>query len=230
MLDFELVHREVLGIAACEPRADANRGSRNQTVGLAEGDPFTCELPTPPARELPLDTAQGRKAHSAEKAPDRVLLVIERSTHDLLDVDRAYPRRRLRARAQMAQTLGGGSAAERVDQHRGVKQQPQTSADARCVAASLRTHPASWVLVPFVGDLGERPKTRFDLIPTLRVLQRTAHRLRDERAAPSSADSLVESAHEIVIERYVQTHGHTLAHSWRLICLLFASLPVWRMR
>jgi hypothetical protein len=38
MLDDELVHREVLRIPGDEPCADADRGRRDQAVGLVEGD------------------------------------------------------------------------------------------------------------------------------------------------------------------------------------------------
>jgi cytidylate kinase len=52
----------------------------------------------------------------------------------------------------------------------------------------------------------------FDVLPALLVFERPANRLGDEHAATPSANAPIEPLHEVAVERYVQTHGHNLAH------------------
>lgn len=55
----------------------------------------------------------------------------------------------------------------------------------------------------------------FDVFPPAFVLEGVSNCLGYERAATSPADTPIELLHETVIEAYVQTHGHNLAHNLR---------------
>jgi hypothetical protein len=59
---------------------------------------------------------------------------------------------------------------------------------------------------------GEDAQAGFDVLPATLVVERTTDGLADERAATSSPDALVELLYEVVIETYVQSHGHMLTH------------------
>lgn len=113
---------------------------------------------------------------------------------------------------QRAQAISGRTAAERVDQDRRVEEELQRSADPAHVGQPLGSHPALEVRVPFVLALGERSEARLDVIPATLVFERPAHRLRDERAAATPADPAVKPRNQGIVERYVQTRGHKLAH------------------
>ena len=44
------------------------------------------------------------------------------------------------------------------------------------------------------------------------VVQRLLHSVRDVSAATASTNSPVEPTNNVVSQRYVQSHGHTIAH------------------
>jgi hypothetical protein len=48
----------------------------------------------------------------------------------------------------------------------------------------------------------------FDVAPAALVVERAAHGRGDEHTALTAPDARVEIADELVIEAYVQTHGH----------------------
>ncbi len=77
---------------------------------------------------------------------------------------------------------------------------------------SLCLDPGGRVGVPLVLAVRKRPEARFDVLPALVVLERATNGLGDEGAAPSPSHASVEPLHEIVVQCYVQTHGHTLTH------------------
>src|SRR3954452_6266770 len=87
------------------------------------------------------------------------------------------------------------------------------SADATFVARALGPDPGRGILVPFVSGIGDRLEGGLDGRPAALVVERVADRLSDEGAAPSAADAAIGLGDEIVREAYVQTHGHSLAHS-----------------
>jgi hypothetical protein len=60
---------------------------------------------------------------------------------------------------------------------------------------------------------GQRADSAFDVFPTTLVIEGAPHRRLDERAALPLTDPTVERTHDVVVQAYVQTHGHTLAHS-----------------
>lgn len=86
--------------------------------------------------------------------------------------------------------------------------------DPLTVAVSLRSDPLSRVGVPLVAAVLDPTQDSFDLIPPAVVLERSAHRLRDERAPTASAHPAIEACDQLVVEVYVQTHSHKLAHSY----------------
>ncbi len=61
--------------------------------------------------------------------------------------------------------------------------------------------------------VGERSEAGLDVFPAPLVVECAAQRFTDERAATSPADVSVELLDEVVIEAYVQSHGHKLAHN-----------------
>lgn len=76
----------------------------------------------------------------------------------------------------------------------------------------LRSYPGGRIGVPLVLAPGERSEARFDVIPAALVVERPANRRRDECASSPAPNTTVELTHQIVVQRYVQTHGHSLAH------------------
>ena len=83
--------------------------------------------------------------------------------------------------------------------------------DSLRVAVSLRSDPPAPVGVPLVAAVLDRTQGSFDLIPAAVILERSAHRLRDERAPTASAHLAVEACDHFLVEVYVQTHAHNLA-------------------
>ncbi len=61
--------------------------------------------------------------------------------------------------------------------------------------------------------IGERAHCTFDVLPTTLIVERSSNRRSDERAPLTLTDPAVKSLDDLVIQAYVQTHGHTLAHS-----------------
>ena len=61
--------------------------------------------------------------------------------------------------------------------------------------------------------VGQRPDSGIDVLPATLVVKRAPNGGGDERAAPTPADPVVERAHDLVVQAYVQTHGHKLTHS-----------------
>lgn len=216
VLDVELGHGEVLWVPGREPCAYTNRGGGDQAVGLAEGDSPPRVVFAPAPRHLTLRTPHRCQAQALQEAQDDCLLVMEHPPHDLLDVDRTDPRGS-RGVTQGSYSIGGGAAAQHVDQHGRVEQQTQASADAAEVVVPLRLYPGGWICVPLVLALRKRPEARFDVVPTALIVERLANRRRDERAASPAPDAAVELTHQIVVQRYVQTHGHSLAHELWLL-------------
>jgi len=86
-------------------------------------------------------------------------------------------------------------------------------ADTSWVAATLGPDPAGGIGVPLVPAVGKRPEAGLDVFPSPLVVERAAQGLADEHAATPPADTLVELLDEAVIDAYVQSHGHKLAHN-----------------
>jgi hypothetical protein len=74
------------------------------------------------------------------------------------------------------------------------------------------THPPSRVAVPVMLGVGERAYDVLDDLPATLVVKRALNRRGDERAALTPTHAAVESTHDLIVQTYVQTHGHTLAH------------------
>lgn len=211
MFDVELGHREVLWIARGQPRIDPCRGCRYEAVRLAERDTPSSVISAPAPSQLALDPAERRQAQAAEEPHYESLLVLVCAAQHLLHIDSAYPRR-LSGVAQAQHAPGGGKTAQCVDQDGRVEQQRQVSADATGVAVSLRLYPARGVAVPLVLASRESAEPGFDVLPAALVLERVADGLGDVRTAMPPPHASIKPLHELVIEAYVQTHDHRLAH------------------
>lgn len=69
--------------------------------------------------------------------------------------------------------------------------------------------------------VSNRSKRTFDVVPPAFVVQTSTNQLGDERAPPPRPHAAIEVGNEVIVERYVQTHGRILAHNgrpepWRL--------------
>ncbi len=51
----------------------------------------------------------------------------------------------------------------------------------------------------------------FDVLPATLIIERALDRCRDERGELTSTDPNVESTHDLIVQAYVQTHGHASA-------------------
>jgi hypothetical protein len=115
MFDFELLHREVLWVAGCQPCANAERGCRDQAVCLRQRDSFASELPAPVAGADSLRTSDRRDVQATQETRGQLSLVIAYASHDLLNVHSAYPRE-LSGVMQTSQSRGGSAAAQSIDE------------------------------------------------------------------------------------------------------------------
>jgi len=211
VLRLERRHREVLRVAGGELRADSDRGGGDKAVSLAERDASLRMISAPAPREIALGEAERSKAQASQEAGHHGLLAAAGSAQDLLDVDRAYPRN-VPCVSQRSNARGGGKAAQRVDQNRRVEQQRQALSNTSGVPGPLCPDPACRIDVPLVLLVCERSEPCFDVFPAPFVLERPANRLGYERAATPPADAPIELPDELVVERYVQTHGHNITH------------------
>src|ERR1019366_3301078 len=111
----------------------------------------------------------------------------------------------------VARRFAGGPAAHRSAPwcRAGCSRLP----DAADVSGTLLAHPSSRIAVPVVLGVGQRADSGFDVVPATLVVERSPNRRRDERAALTPTNPAVESMHDFVVETYVQTHGHKLAHT-----------------
>jgi hypothetical protein len=148
----------------------------------------------------------------SQESQDGCLFFDFRASQHLVHVDGAYPGD-LSGVQRLLCPLSGRALAQRVDQNSGVEQQQQSSADTARVAEALRPDPGGWICIPLVALIGDDPQPSFDVFPAPRIVECPAQGFGDECAATAPTDALVELLDDVVIETYVQTHGHRLTHS-----------------
>jgi hypothetical protein len=61
--------------------------------------------------------------------------------------------------------------------------------------------------------VGECAHGSFDVLPATLIVERAPNRGSDEHAALTPAHPAVESTNYLVVQTYVQTHGHSIAHT-----------------
>ena len=89
-----------------------------------------------------------------------------------------------------------------------------TSPSAARVGALL-LDPCAGIVIPFVALVGDCPKSCFDVVPALLVLDPATDQHRDEGAASPASHASIELGNELVVNRNVQSHVSTIAHwSW----------------
>ena len=92
VLDHDVVHGEVGGVARRQTSINARGGGGDQAVGLVKGDPSSSELPAP----LTSTTSFGRAQRCTPQAAHQPLcdgfFAGKQSAPDLLDRDRTGPR------------------------------------------------------------------------------------------------------------------------------------------
>src|SRR5689334_12135095 len=78
---------------------------------------------------------------------------------------------------------------------------------------ALGPHPRRRIVVPDVASGPDRAQRRLDVVPAALVLEAPPDQLGDEGATSASTGAPVECSNQLVVQRYVQTHGPTLAHA-----------------
>ena len=213
MFDGELAHGEISRIARRESPAQRERGGRYEAVRLGERPPTSGEL-TAPLSGLP--AFGGTQGSGPKPGKDRAsggVLAGPESPNRLLHVDCTDVRCVFRI-AERQQTPSRVSAtAKEVDEHGRVEENRGQLPNAAVIGAPLVMNPALCVLVPLVTTVGDRADRGLDELPAVVVVKRTLDCARDVRAAAASPDTSVELTHEIIGERNVHTHGHTLTHT-----------------
>jgi hypothetical protein len=210
MLDIELGHGEVLWVAGGQAGLDAHGGRGYEAVTLAERYAPTCIVTTPASRALTLPPSEWSEMKPLEKADRRRLVGCGRAAQNLLDIHSAYPWS-LTFSVQVSHPFARRPSSQYVDQNCRVEQQ-QALPDTRGIATALRRDPSGGIWIPLVLTVCERANTGFDVFPAALVVERAADGLADECAATSPPDAPVELLDDVVIEAYVQSHGHRLAH------------------
>jgi hypothetical protein len=178
-----------------------------------EGDtPFGVGA-SPPTSERALGSAEWCHAQTVEEPTCDGLLVAAETPPDLLDGDGAGPR--LGPGASKARNpVSQRTSPQRVDEDRGVEQDSgHGSPGAARVASALGTNPAGNVVVPVVSGVLDLAERGLDVVPPTFVLEPAPDQLGDEGTALASPDALIELLHELVVERYVQTHVPRIAHN-----------------
>ncbi len=188
VLDLELGHRKMLGIAGGQSCADAEGGRGDQAVGLVERDASPCVVSSPASGAFALTPSEWSEMKPLEKADGRRLVACGATQH-LLDVHSAYPRR-LTFSVQVLHPLAGGPSSQHVDQNCRVEQQ-QVLPDAPGIATALRCDPSSGIWIPLVLTVCKRADTRLDVIPAALIVERATDGLADECAATAPADTPV---------------------------------------
>ena len=192
MLYDEVGHRKVLRVPGRKPRANGDRRGRDKTIGLAQRDSFGRVIAAPLACAFTLLETEGRYAEASKEPPDRGLFPTAGATPELFDIDGADIRR-LRNRPKGTQAFGGPSASQCVDQDSRIeKERRHVLANTAGIGAPLMAYPLRGIGIPLMPVVRDLPKRRDDVIPATLILQRSADRLRDERASLAPADLAVK--------------------------------------
>jgi hypothetical protein len=124
MLNGDLPHRKITGITGREATAERERGRRNETVGLPQCPAALGKLAAPLPRPPALDDAQRDDSEPCEQVPRGIVLRWSKSSNRLLHIDGAH----VGSVPSLAETEKPPprirSAAEQVDQHGGVEEEP----------------------------------------------------------------------------------------------------------
>lgn len=116
VLDGDLLHRKVLGIAARQSSPDRLGGGGDQTVRLREGPAASRMVPPPPPRTSSLIRAETSLPKAGEESPGMLLLARAQAPVDLLHVHRA-DEGSVTLPPEVEDALGGPPAAENIDEH-----------------------------------------------------------------------------------------------------------------
>ena len=120
MVDHQSLHRKVSGIGGSQARSDTNGRSCHQAVGLAQRYTAGGKLAPPPACLLPLGPSDRSQSQAVQQAHDTGLLARLDSARELFHVDGTCVGT-IAGGAQLTDTGGRRTAAQRIDQSRGVE-------------------------------------------------------------------------------------------------------------
>ena len=213
MLDGEFAHRKVSRVAGRKPPIQRERRRRHEAVRLRERAAAPGEL-APPLSGLPaFGYTQRRDSKAGKERASLPVLARPEASNRLLDVDRTgigritctaerqEPRARVRA------------TAKEVDEDGRVEENGRQLPDAALIGAPLLANPLRGILVPLVTAIRDRAERRLEQLPAVIVVQRALDRTCDIGTTASRPHPAVELPDEGVAESYVQTHGHSVAHS-----------------
>lgn len=119
--DRHLRHGKVAGVPRDEPGTDSNRGSGDQTIGLAQRDASLSERASPAPGQFALLPPQGCDTSAVQQPAHRRLLAGTQSPHQLLHVHRTDEWNIARS-SQHPDAIGGGASPEGIDENRRVEQ------------------------------------------------------------------------------------------------------------
>ena len=122
VLNLNLRHGKVPHVCRCERGADADGGSRDETIGLVERNATLRERLSPGSGANSLRYTEGCEAQAVEQAPRAGLLFLAQPPPELLDRDRAYPGFGARA-PKTSHPIRRRAAAQGVDQHCRIEEQ-----------------------------------------------------------------------------------------------------------
>jgi hypothetical protein len=168
VIDRDLPHREVVDVCGGDRSTYSERGSRDQAVGLVEGHSSLRELTSPGTGADPLSGAQWRDPQTVEQAPGYWFFDLPQPAPDLLDRDGTHPWLRPDP-SEPGHSRRRRPAPERVDQDRGVEQEPGHLSGTPSVPPALCTGPARRILVPIVASVRDPVQCGFDVVPSTLV-------------------------------------------------------------
>ena len=213
VFDGELAHGEISRIARRESPAQRERCGRHQAVRLGERTPTSGELTAPLSRLPAFGGPQRSDPKPREESASGRVLARPESPNRLFHIDRTYIGCVFRIAERNQTPARVGATAKEVDEHGRVEENRGQLPNAAVIGTPLVTNPALCILVPLVTTVRDRANRRLEELPAVVVVQRALDCSRDVRAAAASSDTSVELAHEIIGERNVHTHGHTIAHT-----------------
>src|SRR6266571_17310 len=213
VLDCDLLHWEVTRVAGGEEGSDAGGRRSHQAVGLRQRDPSPGEVPAPATGRLTLTAGQWCDPQPVHEPLRGALLPWPKAADHFLDIDGARVGTVARP-SEGSQPFGRGAPPKRVDEHGGVEQdRAHRSPDAPGVAPSLPADPCGGIVVPLVPLVRHGSERRLDLVPPALVVQGPSNRFRDTGAPAPPAHPLVKLGDQCLVQAYVHTHGHNVAHT-----------------
>jgi len=215
VLHHQSLHWKVAGVAGRKASPRAEGGGGDKAVGLTEDDASSGKLAPPSARLFALGPPERSNAQPVEQVCHAGFLGRLDSPKQLFHVD-GTDVGTVTGGSQLGNPDRGRAPPQGIDEGRGVEKDPaqfELSADSATVSAPLRPDPGGGIAVPFVAPVLQRAQRNLDLVPPPLILKRLPDGGCDEGAAATAPNACIEVRNQFVLEAYVQSHGHSLAHT-----------------